>query len=672
MVGSVCTPTSILRAGLALVLSTEPAGHRLCPQSEDAHLPVQPRTAGEPATACRKPSVFADRADHRRLHLAGDRRRAGALRRRSFHRLRHGQFRADRQLHHRPCAPDATGRCGFGPARACIATRAASSGRSVRAVRSASIPRRCSKTARARSGAAPSAASTSTRRTASAGITPSTPAPSTQLVTSLHREQRRQHSHWTTRGLKQFRGGTMTAASDTDAVGACPLRALHVDREGSFWIGGRRRPGPSIRATVSSASPRLRGYRRPMSTVILQDKDGEHLVRHRRRRHRPARRRPRRNPDDGERVSRGSRAVDVRGSGGWSLGRHGRERRDPVSRRLRDDVRAASRRAQGRGPGAAAGSVRPLLRRSRGRRPRRPRRRRHVHHRSGPRPAERGQHPGVVRRRRAGRPDRLERRTLPFSRRRADAWCPTNRACPRRTFAACCGIGRAVSGSAPFAASRASMTRDARAGQIGVGRRRVLHHVALSGSARDGVGRGDGRRAQSGQGDTLLPYAWPGESEPPHDVRAITPGPAGSMWLSTAATVWRLRGNTAMPFDRAQRPPERQGVRDPRRRARHVVDDVEQGSARRQDRRSRRRLPTAASPCCRRACSAHFGRDGQRRVHAGRPRRRAARRRDGVVLHDRGRRSRRPGASPAQPAPAAGPRGGRHRRRPAVRRPPTD
>jgi signal transduction histidine kinase/CheY-like chemotaxis protein len=52
------------------------------------------------------------------------------------------------------------------------------------------------------------------------------------------------------------------------------------------------------------------------------------------------------------------------------------------------------------------------------------------------------------------------------------------------------------------------------------------------------------------RGDTLVPYAWPGVAAPPHDVRAIVPGPRGSMWVSTASTVWRIRGNTAVRLDR--------------------------------------------------------------------------------------------------------------------------
>ena len=106
------------------------------------------------------------------------------------------------------------------------------------------------------------------------------------------------------------------------------------------------------------------------------------------------------------------------------------------------------------------------------------------------------------------------------------------------------------------------------------------------------------------RGDELVPYAWPGQATPPHDVRAIAAGPHGSMWVSTTATVWRVRGNTAVASRSAQRPAERQGVCDPGRRGRHAVDDVEQGPARRDASATWTRLPTAVSRCCRRGCSA--------------------------------------------------------------------
>ena len=51
------------------------------------------------------------------------------------------------------------------------------------------------------------------------------------------------------------------------------------------------------------------------------------------------------------------------------------------------------------------------------------------------------------------------------------------------------------------------------------------------------------------RGDALVPYPWPGVVPAPQDVRAIA-GVSGSMWVSTVATVWRIRDNVAVPFDR--------------------------------------------------------------------------------------------------------------------------
>jgi signal transduction histidine kinase/ligand-binding sensor domain-containing protein/ActR/RegA family two-component response regulator len=67
------------------------------------------------------------------------------------------------------------------------------------------------------------------------------------------------------------------------------------------------------------------------------------------------------------------------------------------------------------------------------------------------------------------------------------------------------------------------------------------------------------------RGDALVPYAWPGVATPPHDVRVITPGPGGSLWVGTSATVWRIRGGTAVRLDRTG------GL--PRDRAFAILDD---------------------------------------------------------------------------------------------------
>ena len=112
----------------------------------------------------------------------------------------------------------------------------------------------------------------------------------------------------------------------------------------------------------------------------------------------------------------------------------------------------------------------------------------------------------------------------------------------------------------------------------------------------------------------------------------------------------------------AQRPSQRQGLCDSGRRARHDVDDVEQGPARRQDRRPRRvcRRPSLHPAV---AAVRSVRRDGQRGVHAGGSGRRAAGRRHALVLDHRRRRAGRPGALAVQQPGAAGPRRGDHRQR---------
>ena len=98
------------------------------------------------------------RADRRRLHLAGDRRRTGSLRRRALHRLRYHQFRADRELHHEPARRTRRGVVDSNSPKRLYryvagTLRPVCSGRSIWTQR----PRRSSKIAPARSGAATSA-----------------------------------------------------------------------------------------------------------------------------------------------------------------------------------------------------------------------------------------------------------------------------------------------------------------------------------------------------------------------------------------------------------------------------------------------------------------------------------------------------------------------------------
>ena len=168
-----------------------------------------------------------------------------------------------------------------------------------------------------------------------------------------------------------------------------------------------------------------------------------------------------------------------------------------------------------------------FLRRPRERRPGRPHRRRHVRHRSGARAPAGGQHPGVVRRRRAGRPDRLERRTVSISRRRADR-------CSRPVLFSLAGYSKPVAGSSgpsldrhqsrPCPPRRQPDARLVRAASADTGSFITSLYQDQQGTVWVGAIAGGLSRVG---GDTLLPYAWPGVADPPRDVRVITPGPAG-------------------------------------------------------------------------------------------------------------------------------------------------
>ncbi|MEO6235609.1 MAG: two-component regulator propeller domain-containing protein [Vicinamibacterales bacterium] len=51
------------------------------------------------------------------------------------------------------------------------------------------------------------------------------------------------------------------------------------------------------------------------------------------------------------------------------------------------------------------------------------------------------------------------------------------------------------------------------------------------------------------KGDALVPYAWPGVTTPPTDVRAMASGPDASIWVSTTTSLWRIRGTTTAALD---------------------------------------------------------------------------------------------------------------------------
>ena len=97
-------------------------------------------------------------------------------------------------------------------------------------------------------------------------------------------------------------------------------------------------------------------------------------------------------------------------------------------------------------------------------------------------------------------------------------WVGTNRGLARLEGAACTPVTQASNNRGSFITS---IYQDE-------------HDTVWVGSMAGGLSRV--------QGDELVPYPWPGQAKPPHDVRAIVAGPNGSMWVSTTATVWRVRG----------------------------------------------------------------------------------------------------------------------------------
>ena len=104
------------------------------------------------------------------------------------------------------------------------------------------------------------------------------------------------------------------------------------------------------------------------------------------------------------------------------------------------------------------------------------------------------------------------------------------------------------------------------------------------------------------RGDALVPYAWP-------ELSRAAAGRERHCRLSRVDVGQHRRHGLAhsrrhgSALRSAQRPSQRQGLCDSGRRARHVVDDVEQGPARRQDRRPRRVCRRPSRGRCRRGCS---------------------------------------------------------------------
>jgi signal transduction histidine kinase/ligand-binding sensor domain-containing protein/ActR/RegA family two-component response regulator len=350
----------------------------------------------------------------------------------------------------------------------------------------------------------------------------------------------------TTRGLKQFRGGTMADAPDAGAT-AMSVTALHVDREGSFWIGGRgfllRRSRDGLKRFAAAE-----GIPAADVTVILQDKAGSVWF--------------------------------ATNAGG--IGRLVGDRVDSLTTANglpEDRVRSMFEDREG---GLWVGTVASGV----------------IRFRDGSATTFgrlQGVHKDVVRALMQDRAGRfyigLEAGGLVV--RATDGTFTTDPALDRLSsssiralydegehgfligsneglFRFRAGVLTMVPGQSCFPSPDIrSLLRD-REGRLWVGTLRGLARLDEAGcrqvkaSADAGpfitsvyqdpqgtvwVGAIAGGLSQV-SGDTLVPYVWPGVSAAPVDVRAITSGPDGSMWLSTAATVWRIRGTTAFPFDR--------------------------------------------------------------------------------------------------------------------------
>ena len=143
----------------------------------------------------------------------------------------------------------------------------------------------------------------------------------------------------------------------------------------------------------------------------------------------------------------------------------------------------------------------------------------------------------------------------------------------------------------------------------------------------------------------------------------LLPAPGGSMWVSTVATVWRIRGNTAFPFDRPNGLPSDKAfaILDDGRGTLWMTSNKGLRAAKIADLDAFADGRLAVLP------SRLFGAsDGMISAECmlAEPGRRAACRRHRVVFRPRGRGPRRPGAPAAQRAPAAGPRRSRDRQRP--------
>jgi signal transduction histidine kinase/ligand-binding sensor domain-containing protein/CheY-like chemotaxis protein len=351
----------------------------------------------------------------------------------------------------------------------------------------------------------------------------------------------------TTLGLKHFRGGTIAAASDPE-LSAMPVTALHMDREGSFWVGGR---GVLLRRSRDGLKRFAAQEGIPQSAVnlILQDRAGSiwfatnaggigRLVGDRLETLTAANGLPedrvRSMYEDREgglwvgTVTSG--AIRFRDSSATTFGRLQGVHKDVVRALMQDRSGRFFVGLESGGlivhTGDGTFATVPALERLRAASIR-------ALYDDGEQGVLIGSNEGLFRFRagvltvvpgQACFPSPDIRSLLRD--RQGRLWIGTTRGLVRLDAAGCTLVRAATADIGSFITS---LYQDQQ-GTVWVG-------AIAGGLSRVGE-------------DTLLPYTWPGVADPPRDVRVITPGPGGSMWVSTVATVWRIRGDTAFIFDR--------------------------------------------------------------------------------------------------------------------------
>jgi ligand-binding sensor domain-containing protein/signal transduction histidine kinase len=352
----------------------------------------------------------------------------------------------------------------------------------------------------------------------------------------------------TSRGLKQFHQGTIADAPDLD-VAAMSVTALFIDGSESLWAGGngvllRRSPNGGLKRFTSAE-----GIPRADVNVILQDRAGSvwfatdvggigRIVGDRvdtlTTAHGLPEDRVRARFEDREGGLWGgtvaSGAIRFRDGSATTFGRHQGVHADVVRALMQDRAGRFFVGLEGGGlvvrTAAGTFTTDPALERLRGASIR-------ALYDDGDQGVLIGSNEGLFRFRAGVLTAVPAQSCLPspdirslLRDRQGRLWVGTNRGLARLDGAGCKPVSK---GSADTGAFIASIYQDPQ-------------DTVWVGAIAGGLSRV--------HGDALVPYRWPGVADPPPDVRAITAGPDGSMWVSTVATVWRIRGNTAFRFDR--------------------------------------------------------------------------------------------------------------------------